>query len=382
VLALHDWRGSSRSVQDELFEEFLRADRQLGFDLAVPPLMRIALIRTAGDSHRFVWSYHHLIMDAWSRALIYKEVLRLYEAGKAGVDAGLKPAARYGEYISWLRRQNHSEAGKFWRRQLEGFSSRTMIAASQSTARDASGNSMEAEEVVLSTADTSSLRSLAQQHALTLNTLIQGAWGLILSRYSGEQDIAFGTVVSGRPAGLIGVESIVGALINTLVMRLQVPLSASLLSWLAGIQSLQATMSEFEFSPLVEVQRCGGVPRGAPMFDTVLNFANHPLFDAERTSNEHLKAGDLRFREENPYPLVVHVSAGRELSLRATYNTRQFDRELVLDVLSNLRRLLRLFVEDPGCRLRDLFSDAHTDFPSSDAAEINALSDEEAEFVF
>ena len=118
------------------------------------------------------------------------------------------------------------------------------------------------------------------------------------------------------------------------------------------------------------------------MFDTVLNFANHPLFDAERTSKGHLEAGDLRFREENPYPLVVHVSAGRELSLRATYNTRQFDRELILDVLSNLRRLLRSFVEDPGCRLRDLFSDTRTDFPSSDVAEINALSDEEAEFVF
>jgi hypothetical protein len=378
-----DWQEMPRLELATRLDDFLFAERSRGFDLSRPPLMRVALIRTLRDSYRFVWTYHHLIMDAWSRASIYREVLSLYEAHRRGLEPGLSPACPYGEYVAWLRAQNHSAAETFWQALLEGFSAPTRIGRTRTETGNEYENEMAAEEIRLPADLTSALRSFGQQQKLTLNTLVQGAWALLLSALSGEQDVAFGIVVSGRPAELKGVESIVGALINTIVTRVQVPLSADLLSWLQEIQRLQVETSQYEFSRLVDVQRCSDVPRGEPMFETVLNFANHPLFNSSASSDTALEIADVRFSEDNPYPLVVHVSPGSELSLRITYNSRRFDPELVAEILARTQHLLQSFLENPERRLGDLmFLNQEMDLLSDDGSQTQDANDSDAQFVF
>ena len=293
------------------------------------------------------------------------------------------PACPYGEYVAWLRAQDHSAAETFWRAMLQGFAAPTRIGRSQVETGTEYENTMAAEEIRLPADLTSALRSFAQQQKLTLNTLVQGAWGLLLSGLSGEQDVAFGTVVSGRPAELKGVESMVGALINTIVTRVQVPLSANLLSWLQEIQLLQVEMSQYEFSRLVDVQRCSDVPRGEPLFESVLNFANHPLFNSSASSNTALEIADVRFSEDNPYPLVVHVSPGSELSLRVTYNSRRFDPELVADILARMQHLLQSFLENSERRLGDLmFLNQDLELLSDEISQTQDENDADAQFVF
>ena len=201
-----DWRGLSADEQSAKLAAFLQADRQRGFDLAQAPLMRLALIRLEESHYELIWSHHHLLMDGWSSFLILKDVRAIYQALSEGRDYRLEPLRPYRDYINWLQRQDLSKAEGFWRTALKGFAVPTPLLGSpadvghedrDSATADLQGNS--------SPSLMAALRSFARRHDLTLSTIIHGAWAMLLSRYSGEGDVVFGSTVSGRPAELAGV---------------------------------------------------------------------------------------------------------------------------------------------------------------------------------
>jgi hypothetical protein len=379
-----DWRGLGPSEQTVRIEEYCRAQRAEGFDLSRPPLMRIALVRTGEDSYQFVWSYHHLIMDAWSRATIYKEVIELYQAYDSDRELHLEPSRPYGDYITWLRKQDRSKAETFWKRILTGFNSPTRLGPSSNRGGKSDHEAgMAAEEVRIPATGASQLRAFSQQQGLTLNTLIQGAWALILSCYSGERDVAFGTVVSGRPAGMKCVESIVGAFINTLVMRVQVPAGARLAPWLKEIQLLQAEMSQYEFSRLVDLQRWSDLPNGSPLFESVLSFANHPVAASADSLGRSLEITGVRFGEDSHYPLGIEVAPGPELALRVIYDSRRFEAGFIREMLARMVALLQSFVSNPERRLGALmFFGDDEDARADENSESQDLLDIDAQFTF
>ena len=246
----HDWRGLSPAEQQERLEVFLDADRDRGFELSRAPLMRLSLIQVAEDVYHFIWSRHHLLLDMWSGSLVREEVFAFYQAFQRGEVLHLEPARPYRDYITWLRRQDLSRAEVFWRQRLKGFTAPTVLGV------DRAPGGLSAQEITygkqqlrLSRAATATLQSLAREQRLTLNTLVQGAWALLLSRYSGEEDVAFGATVSGRPPDLAGVESMVGLFINTLPVRVQVAADDSLLPWLNRLQSQMVELRQYEVQP-------------------------------------------------------------------------------------------------------------------------------------
>ena len=224
-----------------------------------------------------MFTLHHLLLDGWSSSLIYKEAAALYEAYCRAEPLQLPPCRPYGDYIAWLQRQDLSAAEAYWRRRLAGYQGAPPLGIGlppgphhQQTDFD-----MCAARVSRSTSD--ALRKMAAKHQLTLNTIVQGAWLLLLSRYSGEEDIMCGTTVSGRPAELEGVESIVGLFINTLPVRVRVSPVAELVSWLRELQAGQFEARQFEYTPLVQIQSWSDAARDVPLFETLLAFENFPL---------------------------------------------------------------------------------------------------------
>ncbi len=202
------------------------------------PLLRVALFRTADDAHHLAWSNHHLLMDGWCLPIVLGEVLACYEAVREGRDPALPPPRPYRDYIAWLRRLDLAEAEAYWRRALRRVP-RADAARRGPALRDerAPGPETHAERSArLPAAATAALAALARAHQLTLNTVVQGAWAILLSRYAGRDDVVFGVTVSGRPADLPGVETMVGLFINTLPLRVAVPEDAPLLPWLADLQ--------------------------------------------------------------------------------------------------------------------------------------------------
>ena len=216
-----DWRGLSPVEQQTRLQAYLEADRDRDFELSRAPLMRLALIRLAEEVFHFIWSRHHLLLDRWSSSLVLREVFAFHQAFQRGEDLHLEPARPYRDYIAWLRRQDRGRAEAFWREKLKDFAGPTALGIDRAPGGLPGEIVYDRQQLRLSGATTAALRSLARRQRLTLNTLVQGAWALVLSRYSGEEDVVFGVTVAGRPADLAGVESIAGLFINTLPVRVR-----------------------------------------------------------------------------------------------------------------------------------------------------------------
>jgi hypothetical protein len=173
----HDWRGLSSVEQQEQLEAFIQAERKQGFELSEAPLMRLALIQMDDDVYEFIWSHHHLLLDGWSLSLVLKEVFAFYEAFCQGQDLHLKRSRPYRDYIAWLQEQDLTVAEAFWRQALSGLSAPTPLSVDRALGSLSSEvESYDEQQIQLSVAATAALQSLARQHQLTVNTLVQGAW--------------------------------------------------------------------------------------------------------------------------------------------------------------------------------------------------------------
>jgi amino acid adenylation domain-containing protein len=348
-----DWRRVSAAEQPERLNKYLAADRKRGFDLSKVPLLRLALFRTP-NAYQFLLSHHHILMDGWCGPLILGEVMAFYEAFCSNQDLQLPPPRPYREYIAWLQKQDVAKAEAFWRQTLRGFTTPTTLGIDQ-----APGDFLRREgvytdqQIQLPAGLTEALQAFGRQHGLTFNTLVQGAWGLLVSHYSQQEDIVFGTVVSGRPADLPDVEKMTGLFVNSLPMRLKAPGDARLLPWLKDIQAQQVEMRQYEYAPLVNIQGWSAVPRGVPLFENILVFENYPTIPgASSRPNSQISLDDFRAFEQTNYPLTLLVIPGT--ILKAIYDQQRYSDAAIARLLQHLQTLLSGLIRDPQQRLKDL----------------------------
>ncbi len=350
-----DWRVLSTAEQHECWTEYLKADRERGFDPAQSPLMRILLARTSDEALYCVWSFHHLLLDGWCISMMLREVFMFYEAFNQGVQVEMESCRPYRDYISWLRRQSLLPSEDFWRRALKGFTAPTPLGG-ELHADHSSEENLESDrlEVHLSVETTNALQAFARQHQLTFYTLVQGAWALVLGQHSKTHDVVFGTVISGRPADLPGVETIVGPFINTMPVRVKIPLQASLLDWLKELQTQQVEARQHEHSPLVQVKGWSEVPRGLPLFESLLTFENRPSGFTAPEQKPTLRISNLYHWNRNNLPLTMVVNPAHQLTLQATYDGRRFQAALINQLLSRFKTALESMLAQPDARLQDI----------------------------
>jgi amino acid adenylation domain-containing protein len=352
-----DWRELNEGEQLERLNSLLGQERTRGFDLTQAPLMRISLIRLSDDAYQFVWSQHHLLLDGWSGLFVLREVFAYYEAYLQGQALELPAPRPYRDYISWLQRQDIAQAEQFWRRVLEGFRAPTPLGMEQPhgvPSGEQTGPDYEQQYRQLSAETTTALRLLARQDELTLNTLVQGAWAFLLSHYSGQHDVVFGTVVSGRPAELVGIESMVGLFINTLPVRVQLSPEMEVLAWLRQLQQQQADARQYQYSPLVQIRGWSEIPAGMPMFESHLVFHNNPAGADAGPLSVSLKMKEPPGAGEEHHPLVVTATAHSQLLLRISYERRRFLSSTITQLLNHLELLLTTLLKQPHARLQTL----------------------------
>jgi amino acid adenylation domain-containing protein len=351
-IARESWRGLDADAREARLAAFLDADRERGFDLSAPPLMRLALIELEEGVHQLVWSQHHMVVDGWSRGQLLRELFAAYAAFAEGREPRLERVPGYREHIAWLQRQDPGQAEAFWKKNLAGFTSPTPVAPGDGegpTYRDS-----RLRELPLSREASDKLRETARRHRMTLNTLVQGAWALVLAQATGREDVVFGTTVAGRPADLPGVESIVGLFINTLPLRVEAAPVRRLRDWLAEIQRRQVEARRYEHSPLVEVQRWSELPARTPLFDHILVFENlgMPGDLSGALPGLTIEAGAANTLTNYPFNLIV-VPESR-LILTTLYDAQRFEDSGVDHTLARLAGLLEAFAGEGDPLLGDL----------------------------
>ncbi|MEA2602872.1 MAG: hypothetical protein QOF89_3864, partial [Acidobacteriota bacterium] len=357
-IAEEDWRDLSAMPTmpgNERLQAFLEADRRQGFKLSKPPLMRLALLDTGQGSRILVWSHHHILMDGWCRPVLLRELFALYEDLSLGREPGLPPSRPYRDYVTWLARQDAVDAEAFWREALCGF--RRPTALGRVTAAGTNGflPGHATLEGSLPRREMEALKALAQRLRVTLSTVAQAAWALLLSRYSGERDVVFGVTVSGRPAELEGIESTIGLFINTLPLRVGIDPAEPLDRWLGRLQAQSLELRRYEHVSSGQVHRWSEVPGAMPLHESILVYENYPdTLDAPLTGPRlAVRAGSgFGAGGQTRQPLTVLVAPGAELGVTLVHDTRRLpDARPVLD---HFLSLLRAMAGDPERELSSL----------------------------
>ncbi|MCA1359979.1 non-ribosomal peptide synthase/polyketide synthase [Bradyrhizobium sp. IC3069] len=363
--AQQDWRG--QAISDERIAAALADERAAEFDLQRPPLQRVRLLRLQDHLYRLIWTYHHILMDGWSSARFVGEVLECYYGGAAAANA-----TRYRDYIAWLQAQDAKAAEAFWREQLRSFDQPTQLADAFGARRhQASGH--ERCYTRLGEAATAELKAFARRERITLNTVVQGVWALLLQRYTGQNTVTFGGTVAGRPAGLDGSQQMLGLFINTLPVIDTIPPESPIGEWLRALQDRNSAIREYEHTPLYDIQGWAG-RAGQTMFDSIIVFENYPI---ERSM--HRGAGGLQFSglknvDVTNYPMDLSVLVEDTLQVEYTYMPSHFTAVQATQIKAQFELLLAELTRDATVVLGSIHPVTELDAALADRCNRHATS--------
>jgi amino acid adenylation domain-containing protein len=315
------------------------ADRAARFDLGVPPLLRLRLIRFGPDRHQLLLTSHHLLMDGWSMPVLVGELAAVYQAG--GTAAGLAPVASYRHYLAWVSGQDKDASLAAWQAELAGLTEPTLVAPAELTRAPAASQHVRTH---LPAELTEALRALARTSAVTLNCIVQAAWAVLLARLAGRDDVVFGATVAGRPAELPGVESMIGLFINTLPVRVRLDGGQPVRELLARLHERQSAMLAHQQIGLASIQQTAGP--GA-VFDTLVVFENYPRPKGGPPTLSGVSITSAVARDAAHYPLSLVAVPGERLRLQLDYRPDLFAEAEARRLLDRLAGVLAQIAADP-----------------------------------
>ncbi|MFG2728474.1 amino acid adenylation domain-containing protein [Streptomyces canus] len=338
-----DFSTLPEAERDGARRRFLAEDYATHFDLARPPLLRLTLLRCGRDHHELVLTTHHVLVDGWSEPILLQDLLRLYASG--GDASGLPAVRDFRDFLSWLSRQDRVGAARAWKEELAGVDEPTLLAA-RAPRGEISGAAE--ERVSLSDDETRRLLRRAAELGVTVNTLVQGAWAVLLGALTGRTDVVFGATVSGRPATLPGVESMVGLFINTLPVRVRLTPGDGLAELLTRLQERQFELLDHHHYGLAEIHQDLGVDA---LFDTLVAFQSYPVDRvglAEAGAAAGIEVTGMHAEGAANYPLALIVHTDGELSLTLQYHRNVLTADAVRTIAARLQAVLRQLTDDPA----------------------------------
>ena len=336
-----DWKHLSTHAQEERLESYIQKDRAQGFEIGQVPLMRLAIFELASKEFKFIWTYHHILLDGRSLRLILEEVFAFYEAFSKNQDIELDAPRPFSDYVLWMEERDLAKDEKFWRENLAGFTSPTsLVTGVFSASCERSMGSEGFAEIRIPEALTSMLRHLASSHGLSLNTFIEGTWALLMSRYNDEGDILYGTTRSCRRASVEGAESMIGLLINTVPVRVKVQMQMKMIDWLKQLREQNTQMREYVHAPLHEIQRWSEITHGSPLFESLVVFENYFLNTYMQSKGGKWTNREFQFSERTNYPLTLLGFNDDEMILKIEFDEARFTHDTVKRMLGHIQTIL------------------------------------------
>ena len=349
-----DYRGMEQQAQQEALAAYEAADRVKGFDFRAAPLMRLGLIRLDEQHTRMLWTSHHILFDGWSLPVLMEEFLSTYEQIISGRAIPETKEDRYEDYIRYLEGKDKDAEERYWRDYLQGVSQGTLLPFVKATAERTKGlGQYEVLPLLPEASAAARIHSYVQAHRLTVNTLVQGVWAILLQRYTGNKDVLYGVIVSGRPEELPGIEQRVGMYINTLPLQATVAEERDTVSWLQELQAGQAASREYQYTGLQDIQRWSGIK--GDLFDSIIVFENYPVSKLIGSKKWSLQVENVHIREQTNYPLTISASSSEEdINISFSYNTELLEVEYVTAIRDQFEQVLFQVTEGKASALGDI----------------------------
>ena len=356
IFRMDDWSDLPAVEQEQRREAFVRDDRKENFHLDRPPLLRVAIIRLQPDSFLFISSYHHILLDGWSLPQLEREVRVTYFAAVARQRPELWISRPYADYIAWLQRQDLSRSRDYFVSLLSGSPGPTPLPGHPACVAPAASPApaFVRSPLSLTHAESQAVNRFARVSRLTLGTLIHAAWGMVLMQSSGRRDVTFGTTVSGRPADLAGVETILGLFINNLPVRLTITDRCSSHSVLAALQQQLTELRHHEMVSPLEIETLTHHAADGRLFDSLLVVENLPASLDEWAVSPSLRFTLLSSPIKTRYALTLVAIPGDQLRLSLIHDQARFSATVIEEMLTEMRRLLLAMAEGPDVTLESL----------------------------
>jgi amino acid adenylation domain-containing protein len=345
-----DWRGVPAGRVEEHLNGYMREVRRRGFALDQAPLMRLALARTSDAETWFIWHFHHLLLDGWSGQLLMQEFIEEYRAQATGRRYDPPERRPFSAYIEWLQSQDESEAEAFWRAHLSGITGPTPIGIGRAAIDERQAGNEGEHMIALPVEETEALRAFAKGARLTLNTVAQGAWAILLGRYSGQAEVVHGVVVSGRPPELPGVDQMIGLFINTIPVRILLPADDILLTWLQQVQRQQIGITRYQHISMLKLQQWLGVPSGTRLCETVVVFENFPVATTQNQDDTE----EPLYLGRTDVSITLVLVPGKTLRIKFLYDDRRFEAQEIDRMAEYFAGLLKRLPSLGMTRLRDI----------------------------
>ncbi|PQP81876.1 non-ribosomal peptide synthetase [Paenibacillus sp. PCH8] len=390
-LIYEDLREMNEEDREAYVADYTRADKIKGFDLSQDVLMRISILQTQDQTYRFIWNYHHILMDGWCLSLVIQELFDGYFAIQEQRKLEEKGTIPYKHYIEWLENQDHEASLKYWSDYLQGYDEQTTLPKEHTITKS---DEYHSEHMIctLSQELTGQIAQVASQNQVTLNTFMQTAWGMLLQKYNGSEDVVFGSVVSGRPAAIVGVERIIGLFINTIPVRIQTQGNETFAAIMKRNQEQAVASHPHETYPLYEIQ--AETSQKQNLIDHILIFENYPVQgimeqfgDQEETA---LRITNVEADEQTNYDFNLIIKPGQSMKCMFYYNANVYDRASVERIQGHLIQMLEQVVNNPHIPIHDIdltttqektqileqFNDSMADYPKDKT--IHGLFEEQA----
>ncbi|WP_374024021.1 amino acid adenylation domain-containing protein [Mycobacterium sp. HNNTM2301] len=320
---------------DEQLQRICGAERAAVCDLKGSPPFRVALIRTAPERYRVVLTNHHIVLDGWSLPVLLQEIFAGYYGQR------LPATVPYRRFVNWLAERDLDAAERAWREVLAGFHTPTLVAPPGGPTLGARG--LASARVPEST--TQAVSELARCCHTTVNTVLQGAWAQVLMSMTGRRDVVFGAAVSGRPTEVVGAETMVGLMINTVPVRATITPATTVADLLGQLHTAYERTLDHQHLALKEIHRITGLDQ---LFDTLFVFENYPIDATALSHTNGLAITDLTGTESSHYPLTMQARPDRELILRVEYDSHAFDADAIESLIDRFQRALVAMTTDLG----------------------------------
>ncbi len=334
-------------------EDYMAGDREKGFDLTREPLIRISLIKS-DDMYHLIWSFHHMIMDGWCLGIVFKELLDSYKGFREGSIPQLGKVYPYSQYIQWLENRDEQEASAYWGKYLMEYEQAEQLSRLKGGAAN-QGYLQEEYDFTINEEMKTKLERTARDNNTTLSTMLQAVWGILLQRYSNTRDVVFGTVVSGRPAEIQGVERMVGLFINTIPVRVRGEKGESFKALAARMQREALESERYHYYPLAEIQ--SQAFHGGELVQNLMAFENYPMEEAVKGNNNSgmdFSVLSASMSEQTNFDLNLIIVPDKDLQIKFRYNSLTYNRNFFVRIAEQLKTIISTIVKQPDIPVEEI----------------------------
>ncbi|MCC3380887.1 non-ribosomal peptide synthetase, partial [Paenibacillus farraposensis] len=348
-----DLRGMEQLQREAYIRNYIDDDRNRGFDLTQDPLLRVSVLHKGEADYLLMWSFHHIIMDGWCVPLITQEVFETYFAISQQREPEFLPALPYSRYIEWLDRQDDQAAAEYWSDYLADYEQHTQIPQAKAQNKP---EAYVSKQIVCELGKdlTGRIEQAAKRYQVTVSTLMQTVWGIVLQKYNSSRDVVFGSVVSGRPAEIPGIESMIGLFINTIPVRVRSDETISFADMVKRQQQQYLASHAYDTYPLYEIQTQTGQQH---LITHIMVFENYPveqqieLLGGEQAAFE---ITDAELFEQTNYDFNLIVLPGEEFKIVFRYNELVYEQSGIEQIQGHLIHMLEQVVSRPNIRVNEL----------------------------